>query len=176
MKVTIDGDIIRKGRMVDGDSFFPSGFDFYNRDNVLITGNGRLSDDLLLSKYTDDNFLIMKWNTGYTPFIHVRSCRNVIVEKIKLYKVSFGIVVSRCDRAYYTNWDLVGTDIYPTNCIVRNVSVKYSAFLGITLNSARQSSIENCYVHRSGDGGLHIQFFNLCNMSSDACFKGPGIF
>ena len=164
MKITIDGDVIRKGQLIDNGGFFPAGFDFYNCDNVVVTGSGTLSDDLLLSKYTDDNFLIMKWSTGYTPFIHVRSCRNVIIEKIKLYKVSFGIVVSRNDKAYYTSWDLVGTDIYPMNCIVRNVSVKYAVFFGITLNSARQSSIENCYVHRSGDGGLHVQFCKQCKI------------
>ena len=164
MKVTIDGDVIRKGRLIDNEGFFPAGFDFYNCDNVVVTGSGTLSDDLVLSKYTDDNFIVNTWGKPYTPFIHIRSCRNVVVENLKLYKVVFGIAVTRYDSPYYQSWDLIPTEIYPKNCTVKNVSVKYCIYFGITLNSATQSSIENCNVHRAGDGGLHLQFCKQCKI------------
>jgi len=162
----LHGTIIRTEQGVVGSHYYPSGFDLDKTENVTITGSATLSDELMLD-YSDEDFPMngMGAVDGYTPFIHVRSCRDVKIENVNLYKVAYGIMVGKNAEPFYTDWSsFVSYDSNPTDCHIKGINARFCSYFSATLNSAKLSSISNSYIYRSGDGGIHMQFSSQCSI------------
>ena len=169
-RVVLDSTIIRLRSDVAGvgKEFYPSGFDFNKVENVEFTGNGTISDENLLT-YNDANYP-MNGNSvhaGYSPAVHVRSCTNVKILDINLYKVKMGIAIGISDSPYYPDFNLIPYPESSYNCHVKGVNAKFCSFFAMNLNSCYNSSMSGSYVYRAGDGGIFTQFSHQCSIHNN---------
>ena len=128
-----------------------SGFYANGAANIAILGFkiGGFADTAVASSYRFNNF-----HVPTAPAIHLRSCRNVLVDGLSLKHCPQGVLISNAAETSTGpgSWRL--SQEPPVGCTVQGCHIELCEMSGIASFNAMDTRYRDNYVYRCGDGGL----------------------
>ena len=112
-------------------------------------GLGRLEDPAVGANY--------RWNDFHSPLapaIHLRSTRNVLIDRLNISHCQQGILISNASSNSSAIGALALTQANPANCTVENCNIQFCEMGGICSFNAEDTRYIGNYVYRCGDGGI----------------------
>jgi hypothetical protein len=139
-----------------------SGFYANGATNIAILGFkiGGFSDSTVKVTYRFNNY-----HVPWAPAIHLRSCRNVLIDSLRFIDCPQGVLISNAAETRSkttTSWTL--SQPFSESCTVQGCHFEHCEMSGIASYNAVDTRYLDNYVHRCGDGGIWMMGARDCEV------------